>query len=82
MPQPPALQTNEGTFTLFFIVSIFFTGETEMILTGFSSFSLTPVSDASELCSLVEKQANKGLSFTLLHHFYLTFIAKDINHCL
>lgn len=51
---------NKGiTFTLFFTVSILFTGVTEIILTGFSSFSLTPVSDASELCSLLEKQTNK-----------------------
>lgn len=37
--------------TLFFTGSVF-AGVTEIILTGFSSFSLTPVSDISELCSL------------------------------
>lgn len=38
--------------TLFFTGSVF-AGVTEIIRTGFSSFSLTPVSDISELCSLV-----------------------------
>ena len=52
---------------------MFFTGVTEIILTGFSSFSLTPVSAASELCSLWKK--NKPLLYVttwtecLLSHY-------------
>ena len=60
-------------FTLFFTGSIFFTGVTEIILTGFSSFSLTPVSAASELCSLLKRNKPKLL-------YLITWIQSLLSH--